>query len=1071
MLGNSVDKQYSAENIITHHVAQVIGEWNMNYYAFIEDIDPAVYGTAEPGYYERYFPLKDVTKGWRPTSGVYKPRFTKPANATADDLRDFKFRTSGYRNSIYSCGVSVGTDTYALRPRLYNTREGQPFKYWDSPYQVSSASFVDPYIDYSNGVWANKISVTFQTVLSRPSDYDIQVRETVGGAWVTKASDITVPDNGVVQIWRNSGGSWTTTPVYDYTNAVKIYGIRLVINAMTFRSGRPHLSGHPSVIEISPRVETDLTLRMEDFSIDMNLAEDDSVLPVGTVSSNSGSITFSNNDSQFEEGLAGEATIRIGDFAKKDGKITVTYAAQTAGASAVPVMVMYTEKPVLSGVKESVTFDLFDRARYMQEQPAPELLIDNITPTAAIWSILDMAGFSNIIVKHPASTTEQKINWFYCSKEETVWDAIQKICASHQYAVYIDESDNVVIMTRPYIYEGAANSFVLTSETVTDTYDYEPNVVSIDETIDEPINSASVTFKPVFISSSYDPDIGKLKGNSQVASVRVSTLELYRPSEPVLLGCAKLARSMNDTQTSMYINSGSVKRAEWGNFSGYLLVDREIIKYDGLEFSYTPKSGAPAGPLVAKSREEFMEIQSYAVGAVNFTGKLANLERGQFGTAADDHYLAQAKLVGWTLPRYVSIKNLANGNSYLSVRSPSASSRRVTASTKVLHAGSQWTNTRMRIDDIKTRQRAGGIVVSATTNPAGNVTSGIYVEIQQGSGTNAGRVAVYTVSGGDKNPTPIVTSTVRVPEGQDFDFSVCIRRGSTSTQRLIYVYVNRTRVIAHRFTTSVALTSRIGLAATGDSSVKFDYVAGGSGILSSEQSKYDGAIKNYISGILDKDRGLNSTRVIPNLESIGFETFDDYVREIFYKEIRFSRAPAASYETVFTSLTVQDSTNKKPTALGKDMAGALSVTSPFGATLAVANVSSRPVVLVNVTGDATYLYPYVYGHVIQEYDEQRVTAKNDRAVMQAGEKKADFSPKWVNNRVAADSVANWIVSIKKDGMRRYTAEVHAGHIIQIGDTVRLNIPEKGIDASVFVTGVRRADGGDGINSTIEMVEL
>jgi hypothetical protein len=330
---------------------------------------------------------------------------------------------------------------------------------------------------------------------------------------------------------------------------------------------------------------------------------------------------------------------------------------------------------------------------------------------------------------------------------------------------------------------------------------------------------------------------------------------------------------------------------------------------------------------------------------------------------------------------------------------------------------------------------------------------------------------VYSVAAGVRAAVPLYKITARVPDAAPFNLSVYFTKATGTNKKLVKVYLNGALIINKVFTSSVTVTNGIALASNGDTSVNFDYVAGGNSLLSDEQSKFDGSIRAYIQGMLEFDKGQSVSRTIPDLSTIGFERFDDYVRGIYKDDIRFTKNPALDYTFVTTSLTVRDAENLKTVALGKDVAGAVSNFTPFGATIAVANVSSRPMLLVNVMDSGELNYPYIYGPVINEFEQVRVTKKDDKSVTRNGEMKLDFSPTWINNRSAAENVAAWILSIQKDGVKKLEIDAWANPLLQIGDNVLVYSPEKGINSNYVITGKNAGGDREGVTSHFALTKV
>jgi hypothetical protein len=1068
MLGNTIDKTYSAENTVTSYTKRCIIEWNMNYYFNLSSIPDSMYGGSEREFFKRFFPLNEVARGWRPPAGAFKLRIGDSR------VHSLQWPGAGNRSDINFYANTPPTDnTYTLKTRLYTVKEDTNFKYYDSPYPIGHASYDDPYIEYDvNYLYANKITVTFQRAAGMPKNFSIQIKNS-SNIWTTIAtfSNVSaVGADGSVNVYYD-GVTWSTTVPDDDElipeNTVNVRGIKVIVTSMGNASNAtlPSASTYLSIIEMSPRALLSFTDRLMDWEWDGNLAEDDTILPIGSMSTNSGSVTLSNNDGLLEPDL--EATTpSYSYFMRKYGKVFVSYKAAVLGSTEIKQFTGYIEKPESTGVYESITLQLFDKLMFSKEIKAQDMVLEKHSTTAIIYTLLDLAGIGPIKVKHVPGEAEPKPIFFYSSKEESVFDAIQELCRAHQYAVSVDEDDNVVIYTKNYIFANKSQHYVLTTDNITDSsIDYLPNISSYSDSQKEIINSVNITYRPLLASSAPDPD--NLVKN-QVAVSRARTLELWRPTQPILLGVAKLIKPLGASDTQATIDRTALRNTAWGSLSGYFLVDSEIIKFDGVELEYTPKAGAPASPQIVRNNQEYAEVVSYARGAVTFNGKLKNLERGMFGTTPAAHSLA---LSGWEKSPAAKLTSGTGGNGYLQIRSTRNGPKSVAYAVKVIDPDSYWVNTRMIIQNINTKTKSAGLLVSANTSGSG--VSGIYVEISAGVNNKSGRVSVYRVNNSVIKRSHL-TAPVNfdIPLNKPFNVSVFYKKADGVDKRRIAIFINEEKVMRRTISTNMSLTKKVGMAATGDTSALFDYIYGGREPEDSNtQTNHDGVLRNYVSEMVKRDRTQLSYSRLPTLASIGFERFDDYAREIYVEDIRFNdRGPALSIEGKLTATEVRDRTNKKNVALASEIGGSIWGTSPFGATVTVGNLSSTPLVVAYVDDSGQEsLYPFVWGNVVEEFAESRVEVSNESSIFRNGEKKYEFSSRWINNKTDAQAFAKYTLMRGESGKLEVTVDAWSPHVLQLGDEVRLYIPEKGIDKEFVVFAINKS-GDDVVKANIKLVE-
>jgi hypothetical protein len=319
-----------------------------------------------------------------------------------------------------------------------------------------------------------------------------------------------------------------------------------------------------------------------------------------------------------------------GEFLKKYGEISVylTYNSETTRQ----MYMLADEWTVKEG--ESANGSCYDEAVVLQGTPAPNIVFADISPIQAIWRVLDFAGFSNFKIRHLAGVKLPVIDWFYCNDSQTVWDVIKSVCYSHQCSVWIDSDGVINIASKEWIFNGTRPVAWAINATETVSPDAVADMESHEETTLEPVNTVNVKYTPIREYRKNDPG-GPARG--AVANLKEATSPLFSPENPILLGATDLMGPITASSKTMVINPNALTTSQWAGFSGYCIVDQEIIKYDGLRFKYVDKDTLAVRHRIVKNNAEMQELYLSAQGRVNFTGELMNLERGQFGTRAWPH--------------------------------------------------------------------------------------------------------------------------------------------------------------------------------------------------------------------------------------------------------------------------------------------------------------------------------------------------------------------------------------------------------------------------------------------------
>lgn len=1047
MRGSAPTQTYLKQNTVVSMSNRCILELNMNRYATIGPISDSVYGTSNVTYWKNKFPLDSVVRPNRPTSGIVRPRFGWYGNISPIP----KYQSKNWLNNFnLSATYDSGNDWYTILPRQYVAGPNDAYKYF-----TGSAKMPTAQIDYTGNVWANKIVIGFENTYDYPTTYTIQVN--ISSVWTTIATSPTIPADGVVNVYRVSG-SWTTTAPSSpaLADAIQITGIRVVPTVMNRNNA------YLALIEMSPRVQADVTAYMQDWSTDESFSEDDALTPVGTISANSGSVTFSNTDNAFEVRLAGGGTLRLGDIAKKYARVTVDV---TMNAEVIRVLDMLSD---VWDIKEgdSASVPLLDQAVALQNTDCPEMVFSTVTPSAAIIRVLDSAGFNKIRVRKLTSEVEPKIDWFYTVKDATVWDAIKSVCRSHQYAVWIDEMGYANIATKGWLFSRSTPAWTFLGQV---SGANKPDIVEHSEVIEQPINKAVAKFYPTGTSKSNDPTNKSFSDKSTISFNKPATRTLYSPDKGILLGCALLTGAITSGATSMYIGANSLSNnldniILWGNFSGYCYIDQEVIKFDGLEFSYMNSSNVVTLKTV-KNANELSEVYAEAVGKVAFTGGVMNLTRGQFGTTAVGHGFTKSMLsIPASQTSYVTIQTTAGSvGKSLVIQNVGALG---SAATAYFSTGGNYNSYRVRFSIADTKLPRGSIYISATKDGSNNITSAYRISFQANksatgpAGTlsqNIKEVSISRVGGTGTVAEVFWDAPIEPNTYYDFTINTAMNSGGYDT---IVVSGPGFRTTNKFPAGKIPYTQGVALGAFGGGTVAFDYFGAGTNGSTATDVLQGDALANIL-----KDRsGLIANRP-------GFiQSFTDTVREIYVEDVRFSKGPAlnASWYPA-ANFIVDNKVVEGNVARTTEIAAAMSNIGPWGARLAIANVGARPVLLDNSDANS---FPLVYGRIVEELQEIEVSSKNDASIIKFGENKLEIDSKWLTSRKAAQDQLDWLITTMAPGREIHNITVFDNPLVEVGDIVNIDYTKKGITTAVnYVIQKVSRTYGVGLDTSVTLVKV
>lgn len=1054
MRGSAGTQEYLRESYAIETQDILVCELNMNRYAPVAEFPDSVYGSSVDvdtlNSYKKKFPADSIVKPERPAAGVCIP-MAKTTGA--------KWYSTSFMNNVERACVIHGEGTadqhWTLPPRFMYANTKRPYKAFAPAKLDSGATIADITVDYTEAPWANKIVVGFEDTIDSPVEYDILVNDSI------IASDVTLDSDGRVSVYHIDG-DWQTTPVVpEISDCIKIESIRVKVNSMN------RVNAKPVIIEISPRAVFELTDRLQSWSVDVQTDEGDTLAPVGTSSSNSGSIILSNDGFAFDQGNIDPENPSLADFAKKYAEFTLT---TIVNSQSIQQFVMYAESWDLSDAS-SASVSLFDRANSLQSTSAPDFVMSSVTPTQAIWRMLDLVGFDRIKIRRNAGETEPIMPFFFADNQQTVWESIQSLCSNHQYAVFVDHEGYLNICTKGYLYQPDRDSVWTFRSQISG--DDLPDIISHSSSQAEPINTVSVKYQPMGRSASNNPS--KALSGGIVSNVKFANRIAFGEEEQQLIGIAQLTQAISSgslptvtdtdgTESMPYVQvaEDTLNKAKWGHFSGYFLIDQEIFKYDGLQYSYTDRSDNETKYRTVRSQEEVAEIRSVAVGSVTFTGNLMRVERAQFGTTKKAHSLVLG--ADWTVRdaviNSVDLRDLS-GNYGLFISHSKAGTDGKISIWRSLDRQYTTFTTKVRISNSKTAQRAGGIIIWPTIGTGNVPTDGYYVELSS-SEINKRNVSIMRLNSTTMGRTKAKYWQHTIKEGTWYTLSVKVSVLSSGKRRLS-IYVNGSRV--GYFDTGLTPNNRVGLMATGKSSVMFDSFS--ATVSGTEDERY-ATQAELIKDLLEKD---DSTRGRP----ISFhENFDNSVREIYYREVRFEQAPALDYvltPIVNSGIKYDDDYSGPLVMKSSECAAALGDRTPFSATIAIANVGEAPRIISSPDGSGGY--PQLSGPVVERYEEIEYKDTNKASIQLFGEKKFEVSgdnARWISTQWSAKQLTDWLLDVWADAPFIHQMTVFANMLIQPGDVVEIVYPEKNISGSFLVTGVSNSNDS-GISTSITAIEL
>lgn len=602
---------------------------------------------------------------------------------------------------------------------------GNPYSYYISGSGWGSKK---TWCIYDREFKTNKIVIKVNAIAAKPKQLapEIPGQPTAAGfniqllinkTWVKiSTTQMSFNDNGTIVLYWN-GSSWTTTPwstsliptISEYSGAIDKYvtiqgiAFECLYQEYTLESSplnKPDALEVLELIEISPRLELNLTKFVKGLTITKELDSNDLPLPIGRTTSNTSIIDLSNIPITVGEAdTSGSETndiVPISNYSQssplygllvKGVKIKGSFGVDIGIASGItnvvdiPSFIMYSERWSEDG--ETVTLEAYDVIKRLQSTKAQPLFLNDKTLNEILYSILDSVGFGDyyfdelaklkiVKYKNNLSTSSdsvilnQSIDYFWANEENSVIEVINELLKAYQVSLYTDEYGAIKFISLYQINEKLDNvdtSNILyvqdVNETLPSTQLRRSNLKSLSfEEIERPEKITLKYKKPTPSISDYR----QAKNRPTVSITEVATDIVWEPEQGAqVIGFFELASPgiLTPTQNRIPFDVDSAFRINRAieNY-GYLLIDQEIVKYDGVEykFSYKNSLGNSVSRIETirnKSDIDTIISEIYQINQVSDiswtpTGYLVNVERGCFGTEPAEHkIIANGSRVGW----------------------------------------------------------------------------------------------------------------------------------------------------------------------------------------------------------------------------------------------------------------------------------------------------------------------------------------------------------------------------------------------------------------------------------------
>ena len=641
----------------------------------------------------------------------------------------------------------MGTNTFNPIYKNGSLSEWSQYKYFvaDSSNPVISGV-------YDQILNVNKIVIKFNLAYSKPLSFTVNLNGKTNTfssgyssvySYSQTYSSSDIDNSGTCILYYQSNGTWVSglnngtwagttdtatvpgTPSFDFSGNIKFGGskggttnatvainsIQVTQNSATISNSYSSLinesiTGSSSyvsnsseflrmqVIEISPRLEIDVSYYTMSINTQAELDNKQNPLPISAISANMATITlsnvpltvsnkvlslFSNNSSSsvlkglFRNYVKCYINYRIID------SITGT----TSSDRVIHGGVFYVDTWDVKDIEKTVV-TAYDITKYLQLAQPTDYVAQTEDAFRLISNILDFAGFTDYdydsLKRVTSSTTKLvdgsitksiapiKIRYFYVDgTQQKVYDVLREIFEVYQIAAYIDsygvmqfinvdtifDSNNKINMQ---LHDSTTPIQILTTNNYTNNLIVSPNIIqdTYQETTKTKVGKINFTYKTPQIEKTIASDTRLLNNNLYVdyaPTFMDSTNAIWDSTIDEAVTYNTLASTMNTFDTYFTVPSseataGSTADPIFRTFgidhNGYGIIENEIVTFKYKEISYvgpsinTTRSVATSSEFASK----FAEINGLAGNQpfkVQVTGKITNVERGQFNTPVSSH--------------------------------------------------------------------------------------------------------------------------------------------------------------------------------------------------------------------------------------------------------------------------------------------------------------------------------------------------------------------------------------------------------------------------------------------------
>lgn len=1075
---------------------RVVAEWNMNRFVGATASNFGLVGdnNSDP----EIFPISSIVENNRPRKGINKARLGHSIVGQEYKLLNGipqkpRFYVASFDDKYKYWSSPQKSDSNG------NISECKPGIIYKANVNVNK--IVVGIENSWSGAKTYSIQITTSATPAEGDWTEIANQTSVGTSW---------RGTGQIVLWYN-GTSWVTTGRVDNADGTPkltgIRGIRLVVTQLEggyeytttggpvttkYHEGIMYTNGYIptktttgantffSLIEIAALREEDMSRHVVSVEDLFDLGESSPMQPIGTITSNDATITLTNLykdvDGEWISGLfsADNEESEYKGLIDANCKMTLSYDYYRVTKDSTPEeflgsvrqFEMYAESWT-DQESDVVNLELRDFSKYFDtdDLKPPAMLWEDLPFSIIVAKILDSVGFSNYSIQIGTNgTTDHVIPIFYTDGEKSVWEILNELAIATQSAIYMDGFGVLRVRTRDLAFSPSATSswnFTSNGNTL-----HLSDIEDADKGTEFQPNRYKITYQNTNWS----------EWNNGAPSMQ----SVWTPTEDtVVLRGTPLFKDLGVADEYLYIPA--TEATVWP-YSSKVNINGEIIEFKGKEFVYyTGTLGDVRNTTVITDEDNYKEFNELTPEGYrdknHFTGALKISERGVWNSVPTEH-----KLLGpfaYENLRVLDNTYTSSGNEDVIRDNLRSRIQLVTPGgftdhydyliTRSFPTGESYFThwgTRFRfLQDASRPMQTGGMVINASPG----TTDAYYIELTPSTNINGdndtwrGELIMSVRKGGVWSIHGFTAGLNRPAIGENIDYEIDVTMEDYGLGgHGISVWINgklylQSTIPADR---TVPRSTGIGAYLKGSGRAEFEYLYGlnreNAPDMPEDFSFLDKAQRGYVGGQWDRNwvynlNDYNQWRVRnekwPLAEKrFSFPFIDDFgpfVHEIREFDVKFDPKPV-----LHSSLY---STNDWAAAILEYRA------SPFGAKFTMVNTNRGNVV---VKGEDKASFPgtdssvgqqlIVFGRAVQVAEGAEIISENIDQIRVRGKIESELSSTWIQSEAMAQSIGDWMNNRFSYGNEFIDLKVFGNPLVEVGDIVSVDFPEKHISGDWFV---------------------